>query len=217
MLLDLSLFSLIWRAFGSRSKWRREKIDLDVIEGSNLVFWLFWYFLQVHSGKFLWGDFSTLICQTVAPKEVDSYSSTLIDLDVIEGSNLSLFSCFLIFLYFCKVTMAKDRDWMYKSRIEPPFVQNVKKKFLLVAQKHRLSLGRKCMHCPCNQCKNRFLEEDNVGFHQGSEVHCVEVSRQTRSECRYHLKVNDISGGWWGQQPSSSSKAVDDGGQQPPS
>ena len=61
-----------------------------------------------------------------------------------------------------KVTVM-DRDWMYKtSRLEPSFLENVRKKFLPFAQKHRLSLGRDRMICLCYDCKNRFAQEDNV-------------------------------------------------------
>jgi hypothetical protein len=57
-----------------------------------------------------------------------------------------------------------DRDdWMYKkSRLDMSFLENVRKKFLPVAQKHRLSLGRDHMICPCNDCKNRLAQKDNV-------------------------------------------------------
>jgi len=48
-------------------------------------------------------------------------------------------------------------DWMYKaSRLDLSFLENVRKKFLPFAQKHRLSLGRDRMICPCNDCKNRL-------------------------------------------------------------
>jgi hypothetical protein len=52
---------------------------------------------------------------------------------------------------------------MYKkSRLDLSFLENVRKKFLPIAQKHHLSLGRDCLICPCNDCKNRLAQEDNV-------------------------------------------------------
>jgi hypothetical protein len=54
-------------------------------------------------------------------------------------------------------------DWMYKaSRLDLSFLENVRKKFLPFAQKHRLSLGQDHMICPCNDCKNWLAQEDNV-------------------------------------------------------
>jgi hypothetical protein len=57
-----------------------------------------------------------------------------------------------------------DRDeWVYKkSRMNLSFLENMRKKFMPVAQKHRLSLDRDLMICPCNDCKNRLAQEDNV-------------------------------------------------------
>jgi len=48
------------------------------------------------------------------------------------------------------------------SRIAVSFMENVKKWFLPIAQKHRLSQGRERMNCPCSGCKNLLLEPDNV-------------------------------------------------------
>jgi hypothetical protein len=42
------------------------------------------------------------------------------------------------------------------------FLGNVRKRFMPVAQKNRLSLDRNYMICPCNHCKNQLAEEDNV-------------------------------------------------------
>jgi hypothetical protein len=54
-------------------------------------------------------------------------------------------------------------NWMYKtSRLDLSFLKNVRKKFISFAQKHRQSLGRDRMICPCNDCKNRLAQEDNV-------------------------------------------------------
>jgi hypothetical protein len=54
-------------------------------------------------------------------------------------------------------------DWMYKaSRLDLSFLENVRKKFLPFVKKHHLSLGRDHTICPCNDCKNRLAQEDNV-------------------------------------------------------
>ena len=56
-----------------------------------------------------------------------------------------------------------DREWMYKTlRLDPSFLDLVRKKFLPFAQKHHLSLGRDRMICPCNSCKNLLAQKDNV-------------------------------------------------------
>jgi hypothetical protein len=36
------------------------------------------------------------------------------------------------------------------------------KKFVAAVKKHRLSLGQERTICPCNSCKNKLLQEDNV-------------------------------------------------------
>ena len=58
-----------------------------------------------------------------------------------------------------------DREeWMYKKSrtMDLSFLENVRKKFMPVAQKHRLSLNQGRMICPCNDCKHRYAHEDNV-------------------------------------------------------
>jgi hypothetical protein len=63
----------------------------------------------------------------------------------------------MTFRCVCKVTVMDRDNWMYKaSRLDLSFLENVRKKFLPFAQKHRLSLGRYRMICPCNDCKNRL-------------------------------------------------------------
>jgi hypothetical protein len=42
------------------------------------------------------------------------------------------------------------------------FLGNVRKRFMPVAQKNRLSLDQDHMICPCNHCKNWLAQEDNV-------------------------------------------------------
>jgi hypothetical protein len=55
-----------------------------------------------------------------------------------------------------------DREWMYKtSRLDPSFLDHVRKKFFPVAQKHRLSLGQERM-ISCNSCKNLLTQKDSV-------------------------------------------------------
>jgi hypothetical protein len=49
----------------------------------------------------------------------------------------------------CKVTVM-DMEWMYKT---PRFA---------TAKKHRLSLGQEPMLCPCNSCKNKLAQQDNM-------------------------------------------------------
>jgi hypothetical protein len=69
----------------------------------------------------------------------------------------------MTFHYVCKVTVMDRDDWMYKtSSLDLSFLENVRKKFLPFAQKHRLSLGRDRMICSCNDCKNRLTQEDNM-------------------------------------------------------
>ena len=58
-----------------------------------------------------------------------------------------------------------DREeWMYKiPRVsnDLAFLGHVRK-FVAAAKKHRVSLGRERIICPCNSCKNNLLQEDNV-------------------------------------------------------
>jgi hypothetical protein len=116
-----------------------------------------------------------------------------------------------------------DRDdWMYKtSRLDLSFLENVRKKFLPVAQKHRLSLGRDHMICPCDDYKNRLAQEDNMvqshllwnsfikelkytvwKYHDEKDPSVVDAPRGTSSSTTLTATVND-----GGQQPSTG---VDD-------
>jgi hypothetical protein len=58
-----------------------------------------------------------------------------------------------------------DREeWMYKiPRVsnDMAFLVHVKK-FIAATKNHRLRLDRERSICPCNSCKNKLLQEDNV-------------------------------------------------------
>ena len=55
-----------------------------------------------------------------------------------------------------------DREWMYRtSRLDPAYLVQVKK-FVPAAEKHRLSLKRSCIICPCNHSQNKLAKEDDV-------------------------------------------------------
>ena len=66
----------------------------------------------------------------------------------------------------CKVMAGQNRDWMYVSRLDPSFLHNVLSKFIPAAQRHRMTLDRSVMNCPCNKCQNKkCLPDDDVLSH----------------------------------------------------
>jgi hypothetical protein len=113
-----------------------------------------------------------------------------------------------------EVTVMDRDDWMYKkSRLDLSFLENVREKFLPIAQKHRLSLGQDRMICPCNDCKNRLAQEDNVvlshlirfGFikdlkyivwkyHDKKDPSVVDAPRGTSSSTTSTTTVNIVEG-----------------------
>jgi hypothetical protein len=63
----------------------------------------------------------------------------------------------------CKVTVM-DMECMYKAPrlgTDLSFLGHVRN-FVAAAKKHRLSLGQELMFCPCNSCKNKLAQQDNV-------------------------------------------------------
>ena len=55
-------------------------------------------------------------------------------------------------------------EWMYKiprAGNNLTFLHHVTK-FIVVAKKHRTSLGRERTICPCKRCKNNLVHEDSV-------------------------------------------------------
>jgi hypothetical protein len=90
------------------------------------------------------------------------------------------------------------------------FLENVRKKFMLIAQKHHLSLDQDRMICPCNHCKNRLAQEDNVV--QSHLLRYGFIKDPKYLVWKYHDEkepsVTDSSRG-------NSSTTVNDGGQQP--
>jgi hypothetical protein len=111
-----------------------------------------------------------------------------------------------------------DREgWMYKTpRLgnDLSFLGHVKK-FVAAAKKHRLSLGQEHTICPCNSCKNKLLQEDNVV--QSHLIRYGFVNDYT--VWKYHgeadLSATGASGG--NSSTTSTAVAVNDGGQQPSS
>ena len=65
----------------------------------------------------------------------------------------------------CVQGLLMDRvEWMYKiprAGNDLTFLRHVTK-FIVVAKKHRTSLGRERTICPCNRCKNNLVHEDSV-------------------------------------------------------
>jgi len=104
-----------------------------------------------------------------------------------------------------------DREeWMYKiSRVSNnmAFLVHVKK-FVAAAKNHRLCLGQERSICPCNSCKNKLLQEDNV-----VQSHLIRHGFvKDYTVCKYHGKEADPSA--TGASGGNSSM-VNDGGQQP--
>ena len=63
---------------------------------------------------------------------------------------------------------ARSSSWTGQSGYKIPragndltFLRHVTK-FIVVAKKHRTSLGRERTICPCNRCKNNLVHEDSV-------------------------------------------------------
>ena len=58
-----------------------------------------------------------------------------------------------------------DREeWMYKiPRVsnDLAFSGHVRK-LVVATKKHHVRLGRECIICPCNRCKNNLVQEDNM-------------------------------------------------------
>jgi hypothetical protein len=114
----------------------------------------------------------------------------------------------------CKVAVM-DREWMYKTlRLDPSFLDHVRKKFLAAAKKHRVSLGRERMICPCNSCKNLLAQEDNV-----VQSHLIRYGFvKDYTVWKYHgdADPSDASASI-ANSSTTSMVAVNDGGQQPSS
>jgi len=101
------------------------------------------------------------------------------------------------------------------SRLDLSFLVNVRKKFLPFAQKHRLSLGRDRMICPCNDYKNRLAQEDNVVQSHLLRYGFIKDPKYTlwKDHGEKDPSVIDAPGGT--SSSMTSTAAVNDGGQQP--
>jgi hypothetical protein len=106
-----------------------------------------------------------------------------------------------------------DKEWMYKtSRLDPSFLDHVRKKFLAAVKKHRLSLGRERMICPCNSCKNLLAQEHNV-----MQSHLIRYGFvKDYTVWKYHDDADPSDAGA-SNSSTTSMAAVNDGGQQPSS
>jgi hypothetical protein len=114
----------------------------------------------------------------------------------------------------CKViaVMMDREEWMYKiPRVgaDLSFLGHVRK-FVAVARKHHLPLGRERTIGPCNSCKNKLLQEDDVV--QSQLIRHGFVKDYTI--WKYHGEEADPSA--TGASGENSSM-VNDGGQQPSS
>jgi hypothetical protein len=55
-----------------------------------------------------------------------------------------------------------DREWMYKTlRMDLAFMEHVTK-FIVVSKRHRLSLKKEVIICPCKSCKNLYAHRDDT-------------------------------------------------------
>jgi hypothetical protein len=94
------------------------------------------------------------------------------------------------------------------------FLENVRKRFMPVAHKHRLSLDRDRMICSCNHCKNRLAQEDNVV--QSHLLWYGFIKDPKYLVWKHHdEKEPSVADSSLGNSSTTSTAVVNDGGQQP--
>jgi hypothetical protein len=84
-----------------------------------------------------------------------------------------------------------DREWMYKTlRMDLAFMEHVTK-FIVVAKRHRLSLKKEVIICPCKSCKNLYAHKDDT-----VKSHLVRYSFvKDYTVWKFHGEVEDPSVG----------------------
>jgi hypothetical protein len=110
-----------------------------------------------------------------------------------------------------------DREWMYKTPrlgTDLSFLGHVRK-FVATAKEHRLSLGQELTLCPCNSCKNKLAQQDNVV--QSHLVRCGFVKDYTVWKYHDEGDPSATSASRGNSSTTSTAAAVNDGGQQPSS